>query len=173
MSSVRPSNGIGKRVANYRRLSGLTARELAERAGLGLTRGIITNIENGRKTDITVDQLLAISTVLDVPPVMIALPVDRPYESVQLDGSEEGQGTTVQAFEAVGRFLSKESSADHAAAFLASQLVQSVVELDQAVRAERANPDVDLGHIIAASISDIEQRLRRLGADLSKREAES
>lgn len=170
MPSVRPSNGIGKRVANYRRLSGLTARELAERAGLGLTRGIITNIENGRKTDITVDQLLAISTVLGVPPVMIALPVDRPYEYVQLDGGEEGQGTIVQSFEAVGRFLARESTADNAAAFLASQIIQNVWELDEAVKANRVEPEAGLEHIIAATISSLEQRLRRLGVDMSKPE---
>lgn len=169
MSSVRPSDGIGARVANYRRLSGLTARELAERAGLGLTRGIITNIENGRKTDITVDQLIAIATVLGVPPAVIALPVDRPYHNVQLNDPEDGQATVVPSFEAVGLFIARESSAENAAAFLASQLVRSVWELNEAVRANRSQPtDENIQNIIAATLADLEPRLRRLGASLDR-----
>ena len=87
--SVRPSNGIGGRLARYRRLTGLSARELAEQAGMGLTRAVIANIESGRKTDISVDQLIAISSVLCVPPVVLAVPVDEPYRFVRATDSED------------------------------------------------------------------------------------
>lgn len=85
---MKPSDGIGSRIAQYRRIAGLSARELAEQAGRNLTRGVIANIESGRKTDITVDQMLAIAAVLGVPPMSIALPVDSPMRYVDLtDGS--------------------------------------------------------------------------------------
>ena len=86
--SKRPSDGIGKRISFYRQLSGLSARELAEKAGMGLTRGVVANIESGRKTDITVDQLLAIADVLGVPPVVIALPVEQPFRFTRITDGE-------------------------------------------------------------------------------------
>lgn len=79
-----PSDGLGERIARYRRLAGISARELAEQAGRGLSRGIIANIESGRKTDITVDQLLAIAIVLGVPPFALALPIESPMRQVKL-----------------------------------------------------------------------------------------
>lgn len=86
--TIRASDQIGKRIADYRRLAGLSARELAERAGTGLTRGVIANLESGRKSDLTVDQLLAISATLGVPPMALALPIDRPFEHIDIsDGT--------------------------------------------------------------------------------------
>lgn len=82
--SRKPSEGIGKRLARFRKLAGLSARELAELAGCGLTRGVIANIETGRKVDITVDQLIALSAALAIPPVVLAIPVDEPYRFVRL-----------------------------------------------------------------------------------------
>lgn len=82
--STRPSAGIGARLSEYRRLAGLSARELAEQCGLGLTRGVIANIESGRKTDVNVDQLLALSWALGISPVALALPVDEPYRFVAI-----------------------------------------------------------------------------------------
>lgn len=86
----KPSEGIGKRLARYRRIAGLSARELSERAGYGLTRGVIANIESGRKTDISVDQLIALSAALAIPPVALALPLDEPYRFVRLTDGPEG-----------------------------------------------------------------------------------
>jgi transcriptional regulator with XRE-family HTH domain len=95
--ALKPSDGIGARVAKYRRLAGLSARELAEQAGYGLTRGVIANIESGRKTDITVDQLLALATVLGVMPVVLALPLEKPYAFVRLaDGKVSTRVTRTQ-----------------------------------------------------------------------------
>ena len=84
--SEKPSEGIGERLAKYRRLAGLSARELAERAGLGVSRGVIANIESGRKHDVTVDQLIALSAVLGIPPAALALPLDEPFRYVRLTG---------------------------------------------------------------------------------------
>ena len=82
--SERPSKGIGKRVVKYRKLAGISARELSERIGGELSRGVIANIESGRKTDVTIDQLVALAWALDVPPVVLALPVDEPLKFVQM-----------------------------------------------------------------------------------------
>lgn len=84
--SVKPSDGIGKRLAKYRTLAGLSARELAEQAGSGLSRGVIANVESGRKQDLTVDQLISISAVLRIPPAVLALPLDTPNRFVRVTG---------------------------------------------------------------------------------------
>jgi len=72
----------------------LSARELAEQAGYGLTRGVIANIESGRKTDITVNQLIALSVTLGVPPVVLALPIDEPYALVAMAAGDSDDGAT-------------------------------------------------------------------------------
>ncbi|MEV8370147.1 helix-turn-helix transcriptional regulator [Microbacterium sp. NPDC064584] len=90
-----PSDGIGKRIGRYRRIAGLSARELAEQAGRGLTRGIIANLESERKTDITVDQLLAIAVTLGVPPLVLALPVEAPFRVVELANGTRPQAAPV------------------------------------------------------------------------------
>lgn len=87
--AIRASDGLGNRLAKYRRLAGLSAQKLADMAGFGLTRGVIANIESGRKKDITVDQLLALSAVLGIPPAALALPLEHPFQWVHLYGDEE------------------------------------------------------------------------------------
>lgn len=89
--SRKPSDGIGQRLSRYRRIAGLSARELSERCGYGLTRGVIANIESGRKTDISVDQLIALSAALGIPPAALALPLDEPYRFVRLTDGSEGR----------------------------------------------------------------------------------
>ena len=89
--SERPSTGIGKRLAKYRNLAGMSARELSEKIDGELSRGVIANIESGRKTDVTIDQLVALAWALGVPPAVLALPADEPYKFVRM-----GQGPNRQ-----------------------------------------------------------------------------
>ena len=89
--SERPSAGIGKRVAKYRKIAGLSARELSEKLGGELSRGVIANIESGRKTDVTIDQLIALAWALDVPPVMLALPIEEPSVNVRMTENPNGK----------------------------------------------------------------------------------
>ncbi|WP_440711158.1 helix-turn-helix domain-containing protein [Herbiconiux sp. YIM B11900] len=80
---------IGRRIANYRKMNGLSAEQLAERAGAGLTRSIVANIETGRRTDIGVQQLLAIAWALRVSPTALLFPLDKPRERIQ---TSDGDG---------------------------------------------------------------------------------
>lgn len=59
--------GVGERIAYYRKQQKLSAEELATRAGNGLTRSVLANLENGRKSDLLVSQLMAIAAALNVP----------------------------------------------------------------------------------------------------------
>lgn len=88
MTLNRSSKDLGKRVAKYRKLAGLTAQQLSDALGGELSRSVIANIETGRKSDITVDQLLSLAWVLGVPPAVLALPVEDPYAEVLIVDAE-------------------------------------------------------------------------------------
>lgn len=102
----RPSTGLGDRLARYRKMAGLSAQELSDRLGGELSRSVIANIESGRKTDVTVDQLLALAWVLDVPPVALALPLHEPFRHVQVVKGEAGSESTT-AENLIGWFLER------------------------------------------------------------------
>jgi transcriptional regulator with XRE-family HTH domain len=66
--SDNDTSSIGLNVAKYRKVAKISAEELAVKAGRGLTRSIIANLENGRKSDLGVNQLIAVADVLGVAP---------------------------------------------------------------------------------------------------------
>lgn len=98
-----PDTGtIGKRIAYYRKLGdSLSAEELAKRAGNGLTRSVITNLENGRKDDVTVKQLLALASALDIPPMALMFDLHRPDEHEVIRQFEDGGGHIMQPWAAI------------------------------------------------------------------------
>lgn len=53
-----------------------------------MSRSVIANIETGRREDITVSELMALSKALRVPPVAILFDVARPLAPVPSSGSE-------------------------------------------------------------------------------------
>jgi len=72
--SVRIAKGIGKRVAYYRNRADLTAVMLSARCGelgLDVRRDLITDLENGRRSHISVAELLVIAAALGVPPLQL------------------------------------------------------------------------------------------------------
>lgn len=78
--------GMGRRIAAFRKREGLSANELAQ--DTGMSRSVIANIENGRRDDITVSELLAISRALRVPPVAIVFDTTRPMSPVPAPNTE-------------------------------------------------------------------------------------
>lgn len=87
MSEYVPYN-LGERIAHFRKLLKLSAEDLAERAGFGLTRSIVANLENGRKDDLSVRQLMAVAFVLEVSPADLIFDMKHPYRAVTLTGGE-------------------------------------------------------------------------------------
>lgn len=88
MTQNRASTGIGERLGKYRRVAGLSAQELSDNLGGSLSRGVIANIESGRKTDVTIDQLIELSWALGVPPVALALPIEQPFSWVSVGDNQ-------------------------------------------------------------------------------------
>ncbi|WP_188726429.1 helix-turn-helix domain-containing protein [Pseudoclavibacter endophyticus] len=69
--SETPTLRLGANIARYRKLAGISAQALADAAKNGLSRSQIADLENGRKKDLSVLQLLAVARVLGVPPVAL------------------------------------------------------------------------------------------------------
>ncbi|MEC5151403.1 helix-turn-helix transcriptional regulator [Cryobacterium sp. GrIS_2_6] len=79
---------LGKQIAHFRKLLKMSADELAEKAGFGLTRSIVANLENGRKEDVTVRQLIAMAFVLEVQPADLIFPLKQPYKRIEIANGE-------------------------------------------------------------------------------------
>jgi transcriptional regulator with XRE-family HTH domain len=67
---------IGQNVALYRRALKMSAEDLAE--AVGMTRSVVANLENGRKDDVTVKQLLALAKELGVSPMSLVIDTNDP-----------------------------------------------------------------------------------------------
>lgn len=176
--SIQPSEGIGKRLARYRKISGLSARELAEQAGYGLTRGVIANIESGRKTDITVNQLIALSSCLGITPVALALPIDQPYRWLRLSDSESAM-RSIRVAAAIDWFQDLDSAwargrvNESQGAEIATNSVVAIREHHRQIyRILRLKTRVKSGESAASALEEafeeleaMESRLQRLGID--------
>lgn len=77
---------IGRQVRKYREQRGMSAEQLAEAVqaiGVPYTRSQVTNLEANRRTTITLGEVLAFARVLDVPPVLLFLPIGG-HEDVEI-----------------------------------------------------------------------------------------
>jgi transcriptional regulator with XRE-family HTH domain len=74
---------IAKRVRRLREERKWNAQRLAEEmtaVGVGWNRGVVAKLENGRRTSVSVVELLALGWVFGVPPVVLLLPDDPDAE---------------------------------------------------------------------------------------------
>jgi len=86
MTSAGASDWIGQRVREIRDSRGWTANDLAARCGEAgspeITKAVLANIEGGRRDkdgtrrrEVTVDELLALALALEVPPLLLFVPL--------------------------------------------------------------------------------------------------
>jgi len=75
---------IGSRIRELRQQQGISAQRLSDAVGGLMTRAVIANLENGRKQDLLVNELVAIADALGVVPE-------------QLDERLRGSGSQWQA----------------------------------------------------------------------------
>lgn len=102
MADFRSETGIGARVRLARRERGFrTTRDLADAIPDGkVTQAMLENIESGRRTDITVSQLLNIARGLAVPVSMLLAPIGTPDAELDLPNlSNDFSGMTAAEFD--------------------------------------------------------------------------
>jgi transcriptional regulator with XRE-family HTH domain len=66
----------------------MSAQQLSDATGGLVSRSVIANIESGRRTDVSIDELFYLAHALGVNPMGLALPIDTPEASIQLSGTE-------------------------------------------------------------------------------------
>lgn len=78
--TMNGTQAAGRALRHFRRARGLSAVQLAERcAEVGvpaINRDVITNVENGRRQSLGVDEMLTLAYVLNAPPVAFLVPLD-------------------------------------------------------------------------------------------------
>ncbi|MBT2490678.1 helix-turn-helix transcriptional regulator [Streptomyces sp. ISL-96] len=87
--SARVSKTVAQEVRRHRQARRLSAQQLAdacERLGGNLPRTVISNIENGRRGNVTVAEVLILAAALEVPPTALVFPVGYEAEVEHLPG---------------------------------------------------------------------------------------
>ena len=67
----------------------MSAQDLADRCallGMPIHRSVLANLENGRRPSVSVAELLVLATALEVPPILLALPLGHEDEIEILPG---------------------------------------------------------------------------------------
>lgn len=71
---------VASEVKRHRQRRGLSAQQLADACaelGLPIQRSVLANLESGRRTNLSVPELLVIAAALKVAPVLLVFPVGR------------------------------------------------------------------------------------------------
>lgn len=79
IEALDPTATVARRVREVRKRRGLTAEQLAARLvgqGIHWDRYTVTKLENGKRQNVTIAELLALSVVLEVAPVHLLVPPD-------------------------------------------------------------------------------------------------
>ncbi|SHM56992.1 helix-turn-helix domain-containing protein [Streptomyces yunnanensis] len=98
---------IAGEIRRYRLNLKMSAQQLSDRCaelGMEIPRAVISNLENGRRTSVTVAEVLVLAAALGVPPAALIFPVGYAEKTEALPGAE------VPPFEAV-RWLGGEEFA--------------------------------------------------------------
>lgn len=82
---ARLAKTIARQVRHYRQERGLSAQQMADRLaelGLPVQRAVLANLENGRRGNVTIAEVLALAKVLKVPPILLLFPIGQ-SESIE------------------------------------------------------------------------------------------
>ena len=87
--ATNPTDGIGERLARFRRIAGYSAQRLSDKTDGRISRGTIARIETGVKVEISVDELIILAMALGISPVALALPMTDPYRQIAFWGGSK------------------------------------------------------------------------------------
>jgi len=76
----RLARAIAAQIRLHRTEQGLSAQQLADRCdeiGMPIPRNVVANLENGRRTGLTVAELFVLARALRVPPLELVFPIGR------------------------------------------------------------------------------------------------
>lgn len=82
----RLTRTIAGEIRRYRTERGLSGQDLADKCallGMPIHRSVLANLENGRRPSVSVAELLVLAAALEVPPLLLVLPVGR-QQSIEI-----------------------------------------------------------------------------------------
>ncbi|MFE7803983.1 helix-turn-helix domain-containing protein [Streptomyces sp. NPDC057430] len=88
--SQRLAQSIAGEVRRRRQELGLSAQQLSERCaalGMPIQRSVLANLESGRRTSVTVPEVLILAAALDTPPGLLLFPVGKEQLTEFLPGT--------------------------------------------------------------------------------------
>ncbi|MFC7326281.1 helix-turn-helix domain-containing protein [Marinactinospora rubrisoli] len=99
--SERLAGAVAKEVRRHRKRQGMSAQELADRCanlGMPLKRSVLANLESGRRTTVTLAELIVLARALGVPPLLLAFPVAQEEHTEVLPGQTVGTWAAAKWF---------------------------------------------------------------------------
>lgn len=88
--ATRQALSIASEVRSHRLAQGLSAQQLSDRCaslGMPIQRSVIANLESGRRTTVTVAELVILAAALQVPPAILVFPVGQDVNAEVLPGA--------------------------------------------------------------------------------------
>jgi transcriptional regulator with XRE-family HTH domain len=170
--STRLAWSVAHEVRRHRQGQGLSAQQLADRCaelGMPIQRSVLANLESGRRTTVTVAEILVLAAALDIPPALLLFPVGHAESVEVLPGKQQESLEAVEWFSGARRPLAR-GRAPHNVLYLYrmhrhfSLTIRRLLNLREEVRAEfaaaGANPDEVFQQLTEARAALQEQQTR-------------
>jgi transcriptional regulator with XRE-family HTH domain len=163
---------VAREVRRYRQMRGLSAQQLADRTadlGMPIQRSVLANLESGRRTTVTVAELLVLSAALTVAPVLLVFPVGREAVSSFLPNESASTWSAARWFGGSGDLPSGEEPSYRAPVELSSEhddILRRFAAADARAESLRKRSKTENGNI-AAVLQDAEAVLHDLERSLA------
>lgn len=127
MATESDASFVGKRLAQLRKSKNITAAQLADLVpSSSITKTVITNVESGRKRDLTVTELIQLAAALNVPIVSLLVDTQSPWAPADLPGLINGlDGLSNVEYALKAGFLNSDGGFDRFDARLIEDLVEA------------------------------------------------
>ncbi|MBP5862817.1 helix-turn-helix domain-containing protein [Streptomyces scabiei] len=112
--STRLALSVAREVRRHRQAQGLSAQQLSERCaevGMPIQRSVLANLESGRRTTVTVAEVLVLARALGVPPGVLIFPVGHVAEFEVLPGAWQEPSVALDWLSGTVSFSQGESEA--------------------------------------------------------------
>ncbi|NEA67519.1 helix-turn-helix transcriptional regulator [Streptomyces sp. SID12488] len=87
--SARLALSVAHEVRRHRQDQGLSAQQLSDRCaeiGMPIQRSVLANLESGRRTTVTIAEVLILAAALNIPPVLLVFPLGHAESCEVLPG---------------------------------------------------------------------------------------
>lgn len=177
---ARVSTSIANEVRRIRQERGMSAQKLADRCaelGAPIPRTVLSNLENGRRGNVTVAEMLVLAAALDVPPATLVFPVGYQAAVEALPGQTQPPVSAIEwlvGLQETGDAETKKSVPlyrfrGHERQVVALTALLAQVTWDTGKRARQELEELAVRRTLAASeLNSLRERAMQLSAKLAE-----